>query len=133
MDKSVGQRIKEIRNHKGLSLNKLSKKSGVSKAYLSVLESDTRGSKSPGIYIVFKIMKALDCCIYDLIPSETPILLSDFPEGLPQMYENYGGVFDVTIDDLETLSRISYQDKQPKTALSWLCLLIELRKSVIGD
>lgn len=60
-----GSRIRELRIKSGLSLNKLSKQTGISKSYLSFLE---RGIKSnPSLEILNKIAEALNVDIDYLI------------------------------------------------------------------
>ncbi len=49
--------IKEEREKKGMTLSKLSKKSGVSAAHLSDIE---KNFKSPSLLVMVKIAKALD-------------------------------------------------------------------------
>ena len=49
--------IKEEREKKGMTLSKLSKKSGVSAAHLSEIE---KKFKSPSLLVMVKIAKALD-------------------------------------------------------------------------
>ena len=55
---SIGERIKEQRSNKGLSLDKLSKLSGVSKTYLSEIESGVKSN--PSADVLLKIATALD-------------------------------------------------------------------------
>ncbi|WP_078545728.1 helix-turn-helix domain-containing protein [Litchfieldia alkalitelluris] len=53
-----GTVIRELREDKGISLNKLSKLSGVSKSYLSIIE---RGKQSnPSISVLERIAEALE-------------------------------------------------------------------------
>lgn len=54
---TIGQWIKEEREKAGLSIRKLSEKSGISLSYLSQIERDL---KNPSIDILIKIGKTLD-------------------------------------------------------------------------
>ena len=55
--------IKEERERQGMTLSKLSKKSGVSVAHLSDIE---KNFKSPSLLVMVKIAKALDVDIKGL-------------------------------------------------------------------
>lgn len=61
--KSLGQRIRELRDGKDLSLRELSTKAQVSRAFLSDIELDRR---SPSDSILRAIAKALDTTFEDL-------------------------------------------------------------------
>ncbi|NYE56432.1 helix-turn-helix domain-containing protein [Carboxydothermus ferrireducens] len=52
-----GNKIRELREERGLTLNELSKKAGLSISYLSEIE---RGSKKPSLKTIDKIAKALN-------------------------------------------------------------------------
>jgi XRE family transcriptional regulator of biofilm formation len=60
-----GNRIREIREKKGLSLNKLSKITGISKSYLSFIERSKQ--TNPSITIVKKIADALGITMNELL------------------------------------------------------------------
>ncbi|MBM7661643.1 transcriptional regulator with XRE-family HTH domain [Bacillus mesophilus] len=60
-----GNRVREIREQKGLSLNKLAKITGISKSYLSFIE---RGKQTnPSVTIVKKIANALEIPMNELL------------------------------------------------------------------
>jgi XRE family transcriptional regulator of biofilm formation len=60
-----GDRIREIREKQGLSLNKLSKITGISKSYLSFIERSRQ--TNPSITIVKKIADALEIPMNELL------------------------------------------------------------------
>lgn len=59
--------LKEIRKEKQISLEQLSKASGISKSHLSYIE---RQEKEPTITVLIKIAKALNIDIEDLYEVE---------------------------------------------------------------
>lgn len=63
----VGQNIKRLRDEKGLSLDKLSVLTDVSKSMLGQIE---RGESSPSINILWKIAQGLKIAISDLLQEE---------------------------------------------------------------
>lgn len=53
-------KIKQIREGKGLSINELSKLSGISASYISELENEQNNKKNPTISVICKLAKALE-------------------------------------------------------------------------
>ncbi|WP_423799534.1 helix-turn-helix domain-containing protein [Neobacillus sp. SAB-20_R2A] len=64
-----GNRIRKLRMKKGISLNKLSKETGVSKSYLSFLERDIKSN--PSLDILKKIAESLKVDIEYLIATSS--------------------------------------------------------------
>ena len=54
IEKTIGQRIKELREARGLSQEKFGKRVGVTQQYVGALES---GKRNPGPALVFMIAK----------------------------------------------------------------------------
>ena len=73
---NLGQKIRQLRKEKGLSLNKLAESAGVSAAYLSQLENDV--SKQPSAEILLKIATALGTTIADLLDRPVRVRSDDF-------------------------------------------------------
>jgi transcriptional regulator with XRE-family HTH domain len=75
--------VLQFRKHRGLSLRKLSERSGVSQAMLSEIE---RGAKNPTVKLAYQVAQALGCSISELlegpIPSSATTLLNDPPSGV---------------------------------------------------
>jgi XRE family transcriptional regulator of biofilm formation len=63
-----GRRIRELRLKKGISINKLSRMTGISKSYLSFLERDIKSN--PSLEILKKIVESLDTEIEYLIDTK---------------------------------------------------------------
>ncbi|TDL73874.1 XRE family transcriptional regulator [Rhodococcus qingshengii] len=63
-----GNKLKVMRIEKGISLNKLSELTGISKSYLSLIERNIQ--KNPSIDILSKLAKALEMEVEDLIRRE---------------------------------------------------------------
>ncbi len=61
---NIGQRVRKIRKHAGLSLEQLAKLSGVSKAMLSQIEQN---KANPTVVVICKISNALNVGISDLV------------------------------------------------------------------
>ncbi|KGX93355.1 transcriptional regulator [Pontibacillus halophilus JSM 076056 = DSM 19796] len=63
-----GERIREIRHRKRMSLSELAALSGISKSYLSQIEREKQ--QNPSIQLLSKIAKALNVSIHDIIQLE---------------------------------------------------------------
>ncbi|KAB2336085.1 helix-turn-helix domain-containing protein [Cytobacillus depressus] len=61
----VGMRIKRLRMEKGLSINELSEKAGVSKSYLSYIERGIQ--QNPSLQVLSRLAKTLSTDVEDLL------------------------------------------------------------------
>ncbi len=64
----IGRRVKKLRKRAGLSLDQLSRLSGVSKAMLSQIEQN---KANPTVAVIYKITKALNANITEIMDSAT--------------------------------------------------------------
>lgn len=62
--KEIGLRIREVRKQKHLTLDELSKSSGVATSHLGAIE---RGKSTPSIFVCFKICNAMHISIKTLV------------------------------------------------------------------
>lgn len=60
----LAKRIRELRNKKGLTLEKLAYENDISKGNLSDIEN---GKRSPSFYTLIKLAEGLDCSLKDLV------------------------------------------------------------------
>lgn len=68
----IGRNIMNMRKQKGMSLDELAKRSGVSKSMLSQIEQD---KTNPTVITVWKISRALDLSIEELMESGTSSII----------------------------------------------------------
>lgn len=61
--KRFGQKVKELRNKKGLSQESLALQAGIDRTYMPGIES---GARNISIVVAEKIAKALDVPLYEL-------------------------------------------------------------------
>lgn len=66
-----GNKLKKLREEKGLSLTKLSKLTGISKSYLSLLEHDVH--RNPILEIIGKIAAVFKMKVQELVEEDVPI------------------------------------------------------------
>ena len=130
---SLAQRLKELREAKGMSLEELATKSSISKTYLWELERDKDGAKKPSAQVLLKIATALATTIADLmsLPSvriqetevEIPAALRDFAKRM----ELIGAP--LSPEDLRDLAVMKFRGGQPQTADEWNALYLVLAAS----
>ena len=130
---SLSQKIKQLREEKGVSLSKLAETAGISKAYMSQLENSV--SKRPSAEILFKIASALGTTIADLLDMPVRVQSTDFftlgedeiPYGLRELIDNRGEALDIREEDVSMLMNIRYRGNQPKTVDEWEHVLQTIR------
>lgn len=128
----VGQRIRQLREGRGMSLGELETASGVTKGYLSQLE---RGEAvNPSVEAVRKIAYGLGAPVTELLgedqEAESPH--ARMPAGFKAFLadaESRG--VQLTDDDVKNLLAIRYRGRQPKTADDW-SLLYDFIKRIVG-
>lgn len=126
----LGQKIRQLREEKGLSLNGLAEEASVSKAYLSQLENDV--SKQPSAEILLKIASALGVTIADLLDQPVRVYAEDFenediPKALREFIDKRGEALDIQKEDVRMLMNIRYRGNQPKAIEEWEHILQTIR------
>ena len=124
----LSQKIKQLRQEKGYSLNELAERAGISKAYLSQLENNR--SKQPSAEILLKIASALRTTIADLLDKPVRVHAKDFgemPDGLRELIDEQGETLDIREEDVKMLMSIRYRGNQPETPEDWEHILRTIR------
>ena len=126
----LGQKIRQLRGEKGLSLNGLAEEASISKAYLSQLENDV--SKQPSAEILLKIASALGVTIADLLDQPVRVYAEDFedediPYALREFIDERGDALDIQKEDVRMLMNIRYRGNQPKAIEEWEHILQTIR------
>src|SRR5213592_2964983 len=68
---SLAQRLRELRDRSGLSLDEVATKAGISKTYLWELEKDEAGAKKPSADVLLRLANALSTTIAELLALPT--------------------------------------------------------------
>ena len=126
----LGQKIRQLREEKGLSLNGLAEEASISKAYLSQLENDV--SKQPSAEILLKIASALGVTIADILDQPVRVYAEDFedediPYALREFIDERGDALDIQKEDVRMLMNIRYRGNQPKAIEEWEHILQTIR------
>jgi transcriptional regulator with XRE-family HTH domain len=124
----LGGRIKTIRQNLGLTLTQLSKKSKVSKAYLSQLENEQ--FSNPTTEILIKLCNGLGVSL------NTILGFGDFTIGytdslnIPSYLRTLAKEDHLRDADLAMLANISYNGKQPNSVNGWRKVLSAIQQSI---
>lgn len=90
MTPAVGANLRRLRSQRGLSLERLSKASGVSRGMLGQIEL---GKSTPTINVLWKIARALDVSFSALIANRTPDRTKVLPLGRAKTLTSHDGSF----------------------------------------
>lgn len=122
----LGHRVRFLRQGKGWTLNDLSEKSGISKAYISDLENGAAGK--PNIQYAYAIAVALDVTLDDLVNDARPKTpeksgnkkaVDDLPPGLSELQKELC----LSHDEVEMLAKVNFRGNRPKDKEGWRFLL----------
>jgi transcriptional regulator with XRE-family HTH domain len=124
---SVGSRIKRYREEKGMSATELADAAGISKSYLSELESKAGSEKVPTGEKLYDIAAALGVTMSDLLGRKV-ITTPDngaIPASLAELKQRYG----VPQADVDMLAQIQFRGDRPRTAERWYFILEAIKGS----
>ncbi len=122
---TVGARIKLYRADLGLSLSQLAEAAGVSKSYLSSLES-REVDKRPSANVLFRLAKALGVTMAELLGQEV-----NFTEELvvDRELERFAADENLTAGDVRMLASIKFRGDPPRSVERWRYIYQALRTS----
>ncbi len=127
---TIGQRIRRLRNDRELGLTELADRAGISKGYLSSLETDSGDTKRPSGRTLLKLADAMGVTINDLLGrrwiTETP---NDLPEGLGEFAREAG----LTEAEVGMLANIKFRGEQPQSKERWAVIYSAIRGSAYLD
>ena len=143
----IGQRLRQLRELRGLSVSQVAKEAGVAKSYLAKLE---RGEvPNPGVTTLARIAAVLEVTLPQLLAQPTmshsrprwsavvdPLeierlkqtMSSSLVEFLRTLEHEEGSA--VPADVVRTLALIQVRGKRPDTAQSWRFVYEAIRRSV---
>ena len=133
---SLAERLRKLRDDKGMSLDELAIKAQISKTYLWELERDTSGTKKPSADVLMRISKALSTTLADLL-SIASIQIEAVTIEVPPALQDFQGRManqgtPLTPEDVRDLALMKFRGGQPQTADEWhqlyLVMVNTLRK-----
>jgi transcriptional regulator with XRE-family HTH domain len=133
---SLAQKIRKLREGKGLSLDELAARAKISKTYLWELEQDTAGTKKPSADVLLRIATALSTTLADLLSLATVKIQQSAVEVPPSLkdfqHRMAGQDTPLTEEDLRDLAVMKFRGGQPQTADEWHQLYLLLVNSIRG-
>ena len=128
---ALGERLKALREERGMTLDDLERQTGVSKGYLSQLE---RGEKTnPGVKLVERVADGLGVGVSELIDGprsyvETPARV---PAGLKELLQRAAEAgAPLPDEDVHMLQSVQYRGRRPRSAEDW-SLLYDFIKRIV--
>lgn len=118
---ALAEKVRELRETRGWTLDQLADEAGISKAYLWQIESGK--TKRPSGQILSRLGSALRVTVTQLLEdkiSYRPGLLSELPPGLKEFVERRRkhGV-PLPPEDIEMLADLKYRGRAPETPEDW--------------
>ncbi|HXB15427.1 MAG TPA: helix-turn-helix transcriptional regulator [Solirubrobacteraceae bacterium] len=113
---TIGARVKRFREDAGLSATELAGKAGVSKSYLSALESGDTHSRRPSGETMYSLAKELGVAMSDLLGR--PVLHKARSKRPPSLIA-FATENAIPESDVEMLASIRFRGEQPQTAKRW--------------
>jgi transcriptional regulator with XRE-family HTH domain len=123
MIQPIGSRITDRRIAVGMSLSELARRAGISKGYLSRLESG--GAQRPGFEVIARLAAALGTTPAELA---TP---PDAPIGTDFTLLEFALKHDLPAEDLEMLAHVRYRGRTPRTERDWWFLYEAIKRATI--
>lgn len=125
MVNTIGERIRQRRTEKNISLAELARRADLSKGYLHAIETGT--TQSPSAEILFRIANELGTTIADFL-GEEPVSrsITELSESLNQ----FAIEDNLTPADIEMLANIQYRGKRPDTVADWRYIFESIRRTL---
>ena len=124
---SVGTKIRELREDKGLNLSELARQAGISKAYLSQIEAGK--TTRPSGEALLRIASVLGSSVAALLGAQTVGYRKSEVMVSPSLHK-FAKKERIGREDTLMLARIRYQGKQPQTSEDWKFLYEAIKRSV---
>jgi transcriptional regulator with XRE-family HTH domain len=131
---SLANRIRKLREDKGLSMEELAAKAGISKTYLWELEKDEAGNKKPSADVLLRIANALSTTMAQLLSLPTVDTGAgevEIPPALLEFRRLMSGRSEALSDaDLRDLARMRFRGGQPRTVDEWNQIYLVFKQTV---
>lgn len=124
-----GRRLRSFRDDRGLSLSALAHQTGLSKGYLSSLETQHE-PRRPSAEVLYTIAQTLGVTMSDLMGRK---LLAAAASQVPPSLEVYAAEDNLTEADIAMLASIQFRGEQPKTPARWRYIYQSIRGSTQLD
>lgn len=127
MSTTFGQRLRDLREQRDLSLDDLAAEAGVSRAYLWRLEK--KPDSNPSLELIEKLAEGLGTTVGRLLPGVVEAGVDQdvaIPPSLVACKAQYG----LTPGDVQDLARINFRGGHPLEPDDWYQLYLTLNRAV---
>lgn len=129
---TVGERIRRYRADKGITAAELAERAGVSKSYLSELETAAaqEARRGPSADVLYRIAKALGVAMSDLLGR--PVITAPTTKR-PASLANFARKHRLPAGDVEMLASIQFRGEPPASEERWSFIYQAIRGSEALD
>lgn len=120
-----GARLRKYREESGLSLSALAERTGLSKGYLSSLETNHE-PRRPSAEVLYDLANELGVTMSDLMGRQ---LLPSATSNVPESLREYAKQDHLNQADVAMLASIQFRGEQPRTADRWRYIYQSIRNS----
>jgi transcriptional regulator with XRE-family HTH domain len=122
---TLGERLRQRRTEKNLSLAELARRADLSKGYLHAIENgDTH---NPSAEVLFRIANELGTTIADLLGE---VILPTTSVEIPKSLKDFAREDNLTEADVEMLAGIQYRGKRPETVADWRFIFESIKRTL---
>jgi transcriptional regulator with XRE-family HTH domain len=126
---ALADRIKLRRTQKGITAAELARAAGISKGYLSEIESaDPDKPVRPSADVLYRVATVLGTSVADLLEKEVRPAPREISASLRVFAEKNG----LPEQDVQMLANIRFRGAQPEDERDWAFLYDAIRRSVRG-
>lgn len=125
-----GARLRAFREQRGLTLTALADETGLSKGYLSSLETKHQ-PRRPSAEVLYALAQALGVTMSDLMGRK--LLAQAAPQDVPPSLQKFAEEEDLTEADVAMLASIRFRGEQPATPARWRYIYQSIRASAHLD
>lgn len=126
---TLGQRLRNYRNDRGLTLTALADSTGLSKGYLSSIENDEH-ERRPSAEVLYALAQELGVTMLDLMGRK---LLTAASSNVPDSLAEFATQASLTEADVAMLASIKFRGEQPRTTARWRYIYDSIRNSTQMD
>jgi len=130
---TLGERLKELRQGRHWTQADLSKRCGLTAAYLSQIES---GARRPSLDALVGVARAFEMSLPDVlldVDEWGEMSAQALPAGLADLIQDPEIGPELTPEWVSTLSRIELAGQRPTTKRGWLELYLSLKRILVKD
>jgi transcriptional regulator with XRE-family HTH domain len=125
-----GARLRAYREQRRLSLTALADETGLSKGYLSSLESNHH-PRRPSAEVLYRLAQVLGVTMSDLMGRR--LLPAAAPSNVPESLAEFAAEAQLNEADISMLASIQFRGEQPRNPARWRFIYDSIRNSTQMD